>query len=438
MPDPIETKLSAARTKLILDRPFLGALVLRLPLVDATAWCKTTATDAKSFFYNRDYIDALTLDQTQFMLAHDALHCALLHFARRQHRSKHRWDIACDFAVNSLLIGDGMQPPPDSPYLKEYEDMTAEEIYPLIDDQLDHDPLDEHIYDHESDSDDDSQASDSGLDEKDVKNQQRKDQQADRRNERPESGAGRSRPGQGSQSGLESAAKPEARQGEGGNKEPPPALKESEKEELAVQWQQRMAGAAQTAMQAGKLGGGLARMVSHLLQPQLPWRMLLARYMTAAARDDYSFTRPSSRREQGGAIYPRLRSTQINLLVFIDSSGSIADDEMNHFVSEINAIKGQMRARITLHACDARLAQSGPWLFEAWEDITIPDDLCGGGGTDFCPAFEWADSIDQPPDLLVYFTDAQGSFPEVEPSYPVIWLVKGKSPVPWGQRVQLN
>jgi len=39
----------------------------------------------------------------------------------------------------------------------------------------------------------------------------------------------------------------------------------------------------------------------------------------------------------------------------------------------------------------------------------------------------------QQPDLLVYFTDADGYFPEVEPFYPVIWLVKGKEKVPWGR-----
>ena len=68
----------------------------------------------------------------------------------------------------------------------------------------------------------------------------------------------------------------------------------------------------------------------------------------------------------------------------------------------------------------------------------MPEDLPGGGGTDFCPAFDWANSCDQQPDLLVYFTDAQGGFPEFEPAFPVIWLVKGKSTVPWGQRIQLN
>jgi predicted metal-dependent peptidase len=111
---------------------------------------------------------------------------------------------------------------------------------------------------------------------------------------------------------------------------------------------------------------------------------------------------------------------------------------MSNFVSEINAIKGQMRARVTLHACDAQMAESGPWVFEAWEEMQMPEDLQGGGGTNFCPAFEWANREDQAPDLLAYFTDAEGSFPEIEPTYPVIWLVKGKSTVPFGQRIQLN
>lgn len=431
MSDPVETKLSAARTRLILDRPFLGALVLRLPMVDATDWCKTTATDAKSFFYNREFIEALTLDQTQFMLAHDALHCALLHFARRQHRDKHRWDVACDFAVNPLLIQDGLTPPDEVLYLKEYEGMTAEEIYPLIDDQLDLDPMDQHIYDHDSNEDDDSQSSDSGLDEKDIHDQQQQEKQQSDKNNNSSSDSQQS--GQGS-GGAGNVDQDSAGQGN----VPPPPLKESEKDELAVQWQQRMAGAAQTAMQAGKLGGGIARMVDHLLQPQLPWRMLLARYMTGVARDDYSFTRPSSRRDASGAIFPSLRSAQINLTVIVDTSGSIVADEMDEFVSEINAIKGQMRARVVLHACDAKMAENGPWIYEAWEEMKIPENLQGGGGTNFCPAIEWVNNCDQPPDLLVYFTDAEGSFPQVEPSYPVIWLVKGKSSVPFGQRIQLN
>ena len=165
--------------------------------------------------------------------------------------------------------------------------------------------------------------------------------------------------------------------------------------------------------------------------------MLLARYMTATARDDYSYSRPSSRRGDP-AIFPSMRSAQINIAVGIDISGSVDDKEMSEFMSEVNAIKANMRARITLLPCDAALAEGAPWVFEPWEEVKLPTALNGGGGTDFSPVFDWLDIQDQNPDLLVYFTDCQGAFPDIAPSYPVIWLVKGKSAAPWGQRVQLN
>jgi len=48
--DAIEKKLAAARTRLILDKPFLGALVMRLPMVAADpSWCQNAATDARKF-----------------------------------------------------------------------------------------------------------------------------------------------------------------------------------------------------------------------------------------------------------------------------------------------------------------------------------------------------------------------------------------------------
>lgn len=396
----IETKLSAARTRLILDKPFLGALVLRLPLVAGDPkWCRTTGTDARSLYYNPAYINDLSLDQTQFVLAHEALHCALSHFARRQHRVKHRWDLACDFAINPILLREGLTPPPDALYLDAFDNMTAEEIYPLLDDMENDSPMDQHLYDDEG--------SESG-----------------------QGGAGGGEPRQ-SAGGQPRSGRPE---GEGGSQ--PPPLGSDERERLSVQWRQRMAGAAQQALQAGKLSGALARLVDHLLQPQLPWRMLLARYMTAVARNDYNYSRPS--RREGAAILPSLRSSQVDLVVVLDTSGSIADEEIRQFMAEVDAIKGQVCARITLHACDSQLAAAGPWEFETWDEFAPPEQLAGGGGTRFEPAFEWLERQGRQPDLLVYFTDGQGTFPPSEPAYPVIWLIKGKADVPWGRRIQLN
>ena len=412
----IENKLATARTRLILDKPFLGALVLRLPMVEGDpSWCETTYSDGKTFYYNSDYIDALDADQTQFALSHEALHCALSHFYRRGHRVKHRWELACDFAVNPLLINDGLKPTPDAMYLREYEGMTAEEIYPCLDDEDDDSERDLERNSDDSDTqDDDNQdhrdMGDSGSDE-------------DRQQRDAKDGSG------------DETEEPDGSEGRGAPK--PKPLSQQQQEDLSTQWQQRLASAAQTAMQNGKLEGEMARMVDFLLQPKLPWRMLLARFMTMTARDDYSYSRPSSRRGDP-AVYPSLRSNETNVVVVVDTSGSISADEIEEFISEIDAIKSQVRARITLLTCDSELNYGCPWYFEPWDEFARDIEIRGGGGTNFRPAFEWVAEQDRKPDLLVYFTDAEGIFPKTEPMYPVLWLVKGKETVPFGNRIQLN
>ena len=136
----VQKKLAAARTRLILDQPFLGALVLRMPLEAADpGWCTTAVTDAKKIYYNSSYISELKTSETQFVLAKQALHCALSHFARRGHRIKHRWKLACDYAVNPMLIDEGLVAPPGTLVEENFSGMTAEEIYPCLKDKDDGD-----------------------------------------------------------------------------------------------------------------------------------------------------------------------------------------------------------------------------------------------------------------------------------------------------------
>jgi predicted metal-dependent peptidase len=409
----VETKLAAARTRLILDKPFLGALVLRLPLKEASpAWCRSVATDARHFYYNRGYLDKLSVEQTQFVLAHEALHCALSHFARRGHRVQRRWDLACDFAINPLLVRDGLRPPPEAVVLDLYEGMTAEEIYPCLDDSLDNETLDQHIYDGDE----------GGQGEQRGGGAQGRQQDGGRGGSAPEAPLG----GSGGSRGED------ADEGEPA----PQPLSAREREDLERQWEQYVAAAANRAQQAGRLSGVMARLVEDRLQPQLPWRSLLAQYFFQNARSDYNYMRPS--RREGEMILPSLRSSQCELVIALDTSGSVGEEDLALFVAEINAIKGTLPVRTTLLACDAELASGAPWTFEPWEAFDPPGRLAGGGGTSFRPVFEWVDREHLRPDVLLYFTDAMGEFPDDPPPFPVLWLVKGKAPVPWGRRIQLN
>lgn len=369
------TKMAAARTRLILDKPFFGALALRLALVEAD-WCRSTWSDGKSLYYNRSYIDKLALEHTQFVLSREAMHCALLYFYRRGHRSRGLWENACDYAVNPLLLNDGLKAPPDTIIAPEFDGMTAEEIYPLLRDEAG-----------------------------------RQQQSRDHADE-------------------DSAPQPARGPSE-------PRLSQSEAETLAIKWRQRLAAAAQQASQAGRLSAELAAVIDFMLQPKLPWRSLLAQHLSATARNDYSYTRPSSRRGDP-AVFPGLRSEEVGLVVAVDTSGSIRNAEIEQFMAEINAIKGQIRARIVLLCCDAEIGDGYPQFFEAWDELRFGSEVKGGGGTDFRPVFRWVDRQDMKPDSLVYFTDAQGEFPDSEPPYPTLWLVKGKRKVPFGARIQLN
>ena len=422
----IEAKLAAARTRLILEQPFIGALVMHLPLrATDRRWCETTATDARAIHYNPDYIAGLDLRQTQFVLAHEALHCALAHFARRSHRVKRRWDVACDYAVNLLLADEGLKPPPGALLNTAWRGLAAEEIYPLIAADTGERPLDLHAFDGEGGE------GLPGLGLGIVLSGALREQPAANRagpEFRPESELGAESAVIASSGGLE----------RGANEAAPMSgvAMPSRGEDLATLWKTRLAAAAQQAAQAGRLSGSWLRALDLLIQPQLPWRSLLARFLASVARDDYSFHRPS--RREGEAILPRLASAGIEVVVALDTSGSIGEAELAEFGAEVDALKGQVRARVILHACDQTLDPRGPWVFESWEPAVLPRDLKGGGGTRFTPVFEWIERERLRPDLLIYFTDGEGEFPEREPDYPVVWLVKGRAPVPWGERVQLN
>jgi predicted metal-dependent peptidase len=413
----LETKLAAARTRLILEKPFLGALVMHLPLKAVNAqWCKTTATDARNFYFNPDYIARLTLDQTQFVLAHEAMHCALSHFARRNHRRRHRWDVACDYAVNIILDEERMQPPENALMSASYRGLTAEEIYPLLHEDPPEETQDTHLFDNS--------ASESGEGSPE---------------DREQDGQGRARESETEErNGVGNPEHSEGNEGESRqsseHREPPSPPADPDK--LDEQWKSRLAAAAQAARQAGKLSQSLMRFVDNLLAPQLPWRALLARYMMNTARDDYSFQRTS--RREGEALMPRLHSQGVKVAVALDSSGSVTREELQEFLTEIDALKAQVRAEVILHVCDDRLDPAGPWKYAMWETLALPEGISGGGGTDFRPVFEWLCTDNVSPDLLVYFTDAEGRFPDREPNFPVLWLVKGKSPVPFGIRLQLN
>ena len=99
-------KLVAARIKMLFNHPFWGNIACRLQLKDVTdeGWCPTAATDGRNFFYNRDFVDSLSVGQTVFLVGHELGHCIYEHFLRVAGRDKQYWNMAGDYKINGMLV----------------------------------------------------------------------------------------------------------------------------------------------------------------------------------------------------------------------------------------------------------------------------------------------------------------------------------------------
>ena len=98
----VNSKLQKARIGLLLDEPFFGALLLNLKISEQPG-IGTMATDSVRLVVDPKFIDSLSPIELKTVLAHEALHCALLHPLRRGDRDPKQWNVAIDYAANCLL-----------------------------------------------------------------------------------------------------------------------------------------------------------------------------------------------------------------------------------------------------------------------------------------------------------------------------------------------
>lgn len=131
MNQAIATKLSVARSRLLLDHPFFGVLALRLQLVESES-VPTLATNGNHILYNPQFIEELSLELCSSAIAHEVMHCVLDHITRRGPRDPRRWNQACDFAANPILKEAGLPLGSNWLYHTAYVGKSADEIYSML------------------------------------------------------------------------------------------------------------------------------------------------------------------------------------------------------------------------------------------------------------------------------------------------------------------
>lgn len=148
---------SPLKAKLLLEYPFFGTIAAAMESVRNDDIESFTTRDNR-FEYRHDYMAALDDEQSLFALCNAALHEALSHTLRRGNRSPWLWEMACDYAINALLIEGGFSPPPAITYDKRFGNLSAEEIYAEL--------ALEFLDQEQSDRDSDERRDDEGPDEK--------------------------------------------------------------------------------------------------------------------------------------------------------------------------------------------------------------------------------------------------------------------------------
>src|SRR4051794_24913236 len=128
---PASPRIQKARTALVLDPPFFGSLLFRLKEQESRS-VKTMATDGITLYYNPEFVDTLTAATLAGVLAHEVLHPALHHHVRRSGRDTKRWNVACDYAINPLLVDAGLSLPEGVLLDNRFRGMSAEQIYNLL------------------------------------------------------------------------------------------------------------------------------------------------------------------------------------------------------------------------------------------------------------------------------------------------------------------
>jgi predicted metal-dependent peptidase len=223
-----------------------------------------------------------------------------------------------------------------------------------------------------------------------------------------------------------------------------PGTMQGKSAEQAVQdrsdtaWATAVAAAIAVAKARGKLPAALERMFSDILEPEVSWQdMIRAFFARKVGAGGYDWRKPDRRLIQRDIYAPQRSGNGCgDVVVAVDTSGSIGQRELDVFFGEMRGILDDVRPnRLFLVWCDAKVHHV--------DELDQTSDLTGlkphgGGGTDFRPVFEWIDDNNVTPDALVYLTDGMGYFPSDEPRYPVVWgSIYEASKYPFGDVVNI-
>ena len=366
-----EEKITKVKIQLQESHPFWAYLILRMNMEEDKRKVLPPyggmGVDPKGhMIYNKEFVDKLSENELSFCLAHEVSHLIFEHLMRLGNKDMMLWNIATDTAVNYILEKNNFVPPKGILRTGGNGKIT---IFGTHISDL-HKKSSEQIYDELGNN------------------------QALRKALSKMKGGYRIKIGEG---GSQSEAKSfdEHKFGEG--------MSKKEMDDAKEKWKDGVIEASTHAKSRGLSPCGMDDIIGKILNPKLNWKQLVKRYIVSHLPVDFSFSRPN--RKFRHVILPGVIKENIEMVVAIDTSGSVSKNDLRQFLGECMSIaRSHKNLKMTLIQCDAEIHEVIE--FNTYNAAKIANIVPKGrGGTSHEPIVNWM--LENAPNcrLLIIFSD---------------------------------
>jgi len=358
-----------------------GVLMLGEKTIDED--CPTACTNGRDEKYGREFVEGLTDAELRGLVLHENYHKLYSHLTTWRHLyniNAQLANVACDYVINLKIMDDnkdGFATLPEGALIdSKYRGMDTAQVFNLLKKDMD--------------EDDEGGATGTGGG----------------------SGSGDNESG-GKGTGLDEHDWDGAQE-----------LSDEEKRELARDIDEAI---RQGALAAGKMGASGNRDLDELMQPQVDWREVLREFIqTTCIGSDYStYSRPNRRLMSQGIYMPSGISEQVEeLVIAIDTSGSIGQSELTTFLSEVKGVCDTVKpAKVRLLYWGCSVVGDESYAMHELDQLVTSTKPKGGGGTDVTCVTEYMAKKSIKPQAAIVLTDGYLYAGWGEWTCPVLWAV---------------
>ncbi len=474
-----EELLSMARLKLMADMPFFGKIAANMPLIENNNF-PTTAVDVKGrFYFNRKWVNGMTLDDAVFEFGHETMHIVQRCFSRMPKGANPGiWNMAADYLCDVPLIDAGFE------QSKISEKMIGEKEIALVNELGMIEPIYMHLFQKAKD-----EAAKNGCKgcqqmlgmTDDAKSEEDKAEKAENKSiqdmideEMGKDSPGEGEPGEGDAGDGHSHGDEgdpcESNAGGSGGGQPLEPHTCGNVRQCCVgstadfgqgaspmdeqKWKEVVISAKMHAEAKGNMPAGLGAAIDSLTKSTVRWQDYLKTAATKVfGRDRYSYKRYNRRGRAMNVRLPKAVPDGKSAVIAIDTSGSMSDADVRQCVTESAEIFKQCGAsKLFLILHDMRVYYAGEVTVGDLTEIKMARggtshqevfEILGGGTiTHGADDFKLPDNTDV--ELAVMFTDLGTDFPDHTPKYDVLWGVPEdgcpgmSASVPFGKKILVD